>query len=93
MRFVWMGSVLILYCPRMSRMVVYRGDWITDENAEQALFGEMASNPSSMASAKANDAYGSLPGFDKQYSDAIMAYPQSWLGGDPCYVRLPKELA
>ena len=44
-----------------------------------------------MAVAKANHAYGYAPGHAKQYSDAVMAYPQSYLGGDPCYVRLPKE--
>ena len=70
--------------------VVYRGDAIKDEFWDWALFGEVASSPSSMASSKVADLWGCLPGNAVQYSDAEMAYTQAEMGGDPCYVRLPK---
>ena len=70
--------------------IVYRGDAIKDEFFEWALFGEVASSPSSMAASKAADFWGALPGHAVQYSDAEMAYTQADMGGDPTYVRLPK---
>ena len=42
--------------------IVYRGDAIKDEFFEWALFGEVASSPSSMAASKIADFWGSLPG-------------------------------
>ena len=44
-----------------------------------------------MAAAKAADVWGQLPGRAQQTSDAESAYVQSNFGGDPCYVRLPKD--
>ena len=71
--------------------IVYRGDDIRDEFYDHALFGDIASAPSSMAASKVCDAWGALPGHATQLSDADSAYTQSLLGGDPCYVRLPKS--
>ena len=70
--------------------IVYRGDAIKDEFFEWALFGEVASSPSSMAASKVADFWGALPGHAVQYSDAEMSYTQAVMGGDPTYVRLPK---
>ena len=70
--------------------IAYRGDAIKDEFFQWALFGEVASSPSSMAASKVADFWGALLGHAVQYSDAEMAYTQAEMGGDPTYVRLPK---
>ena len=44
-----------------------------------------------MEAGKACDLYGSLEGHEIQQSDAEQAYTQSKLGGDPTWVRLPRE--
>ena len=46
-------------------------------NWDYALFAELGSSPASMASAKAVDAFGLLPGHCKQYADAEQAYTQA----------------
>ena len=71
--------------------VVCRGDDIRDEFYDYPLFGEISSAPSSMAASNVADAWGCCPGNSTQYSGTVMAYTQSLLGGDPCYVRLPKK--
>ena len=55
-----------------------------------ALFSELSSAPASMAAAKACDAYGLLPGFSCEASDAEQAYIQAKLNSDvPTWVTLP----
>ena len=61
--------------------IVYRGDDIRDEFFDHALFGDVASAPSSMAASKACDAWGAPPGNATQLSDADSAYIQNISGG------------
>ena len=44
-----------------------------------------------MQAGKAVDAYGALAGHSIQQADGESAYTQAKLGGDPTWVRLPKE--
>ena len=53
---------------------VFQGNNVKDENAEQALFAELGSAPSTMEAAKAIDAYGAMPGNCTQQSDGRQAY-------------------
>ena len=71
--------------------VVFQGNNVRDQNWEVAMFQDLSSCPATMEAGKACDFYGSLPGHVIQQSDAEQAYTQSKLGGDPTWVRLPKE--
>ena len=69
---------------------VFQGNNVKDENAEQALFAELGSAPSTMEAAKAIDAYGAMPGNCTQQSDGRQAYTQALYKGIKTWVRLPK---
>ena len=71
--------------------VVFQGNKVFDQNWDVAMFNEMSSCPATMQAAKAADAYGLLPGHMVQQADAEQAYTQSFLGGTPTWVRLPKD--
>ena len=71
--------------------VVFQGNNVRDQNWEVAMFQDLSSCPATMEAGKACDFYGSLAGHVIQQSDAEQAYTQSRLGGDPTWVRLPKE--
>ena len=71
--------------------VVFQGNNVRDENWEVAMFQDLSSCPATMEAGKACDLYGSLEGHEIQQSDAELAYTQSRLGGDPTWVRLPRE--
>ena len=60
---------------------VFQGNNVKDENAEQALFAELGSAPSTMEAAKAIDAYGAMPGICTQQSDGRQAYTQALYKG------------
>ena len=69
---------------------VFQGNNVKDENAEQALFAELGSAPSTMEAAKAIDAYGAMPGNCTQQSDGRQAYTQALYKRIKTWVRLPK---
>ena len=71
--------------------VVFQGNNVRDENWNAAMFSELSSAPATMQAAKAADCYGLFAGHSIQQCDAEQAYIQSRLGGDPTWVRLPKE--
>ena len=71
--------------------VVFQGNNVHDENWQAALFQQVASCPATMAAAKSADAYGLMTGNSVEQCDAEQAYALSKLGGDPTWVRLPKE--
>jgi hypothetical protein len=71
--------------------VVFQGNNVRDQNWEVAMFQDLSSCPATMEAGKACDFYGSLAGHVIQQSDAEQAYTQSKLGGDPTWVRLPRE--
>ena len=71
--------------------VVFQGNNVRDQSWEVAMFQDLSSCPATMEAGKACDFYGSLAGHVVQQSDAEQAYTQSKLGGDPTWVRLPKE--
>ena len=78
---VYVGNLLELVTQKHSELddgdpnkvykgrIVYRGDDIRDEFYDHALFGDIASAPSSMAASKVCDAWGALPGHQTQLSD------------------------
>ena len=69
---------------------VFPGNNVKDDNAEQALFAELGSAPSTMEAAKAIDADGDMPGNCTQQSDGRQAYTQALYKGIKTWVRLPK---
>ena len=71
--------------------VVFQGNDVKDENWNQALFQDLSSSPATMEAGKAADAYGLFTGHTVEQCDAEQAYIQSRLGGEPTWVRLPKE--
>ena len=87
------GSELPLGDParKFKGRVVFQGNQVKDENWEVAMFQDLSSCPATMEAGKACDLVGSLDGHDIQQSDAEQAYTQSKLGGDPTWVRLPRE--
>ena len=44
-----------------------------------------------MEAVKALDAFSLLPGNSQKRADAVSAYTQSFIGGVPTWVRLPKD--
>ena len=77
---------------------VLGGHDVRDEQGEAALFQDLSSNPATMESSKAVDAYACFPGNKGEQADAEQAYVQrdtasAELVGDftETWVRLPKE--
>ena len=64
-----------------------------NEFSESAIFQDLANAPAAMESARIADAVGCAPGCSAQIADAVQAYVQADLGGDPCWVHLPLEAA
>ena len=58
-------------------ITVFRGNNVKDENAEQALFAELGSAPSTMKAAKAIDGYGAMPGNRTQRLGGRQTYTQA----------------
>ena len=61
---------------------MFQGNQVKDQDWTMAMFAELSSAPASMAAAKACDAYGLLPGFSCEASDAEQAYIQAKLNSD-----------
>ena len=73
--------------------IVFRGDSVKDEHGAAAVFQELSAQPTSIATANANIAYGSLPGHTTTQADARSAYLQSVLKSKhPTWVAIPFEL-
>ena len=87
------GSGLPLGDParKYKGRVAFQGNQVKDENWEVAMFQILSRCPAIMEAGKACDLFGSLGGHDTQQSDAKQACAQFKLGGDPTWVRLPRE--
>ena len=71
--------------------VVFQGNNVKDQDNNWAIFAELSSAPATMQAGKAVDAFGALCGHSTEQADGESAYTQAKLGGDPTWVRLPKE--
>jgi RNA:NAD 2'-phosphotransferase (TPT1/KptA family) len=71
--------------------VVFQGNNVKDEANNWAIFSDLSSAPATMQAAKSIDAYGAMKGHSIQQADGESAYTQARLGGDPTWVRLPRE--
>ena len=73
--------------------IVFRGDDVRDEFGAAAIFQTLSAQPTSVAAANANIAYGCIPGHKTTQADAVQAYVQSDLKRKhPTWVHVPKEL-
>jgi hypothetical protein len=70
---------------------VFQGNRVVDQNWEQAMFQDMSSSPATLEAARVADCVGCFEGNDVQMADAVQAYIQAELSGDPCWVVLPAE--
>ena len=70
---------------------VFEGNNVRTQTAEEAVFAELSSSPSSMEASKFGDFYGRWPGHSCQAADAIQAYTQAKLKGTKTWVRLPRD--
>ena len=68
-----------------------KGNKVSGENNDHAIFAELGSNPSSMEAAKIIDVCGSQPNFSKQHANARQAYTQALFQGVETWVRLPRS--
>ena len=71
---------------------MYQGSDVRDQNGNVAIFEQLGSNPATMESSKAADAYGLQPGYVVETSDCDKAYIQSDLRGPITWASLPKEI-
>ena len=69
--------------------VVFQGDRVTNQNWEAAIFQDLGSCPAKVEASKAVGFYGLAPGFAVEIADAIQAYIQAELSGNPCWICLP----
>ena len=89
LKFAEMAEALQRYKGR----IVFRGDDVRDEFGAAAIFQTLSAQPTSVAAANANIAYGCMPGHKTTQADAVQAYVQSDLKGKhPTWVHVPKEL-
>ena len=71
--------------------VVFQGNRVQDQNANYAVFDELASSASLMSAGKMLDIIGCQDGFTVEQSDAQQAYTQSELGGVETWIMLPRD--
>ena len=71
--------------------VVFQGNNVKNQNWENAVFSDLGSSPSSMEAGRLVDAYGLRHGFDIQQSDAVQAYLQAELRGNPTWIAIPQD--
>ena len=62
---------------------MFLGDNVKDQNFGWAEFEALGSSPPSLEAAKALDAVSRMPGMELSQSDALSAYTQTFLGGNP----------
>ena len=72
--------------------LVFRGDNAKDADGNLAVYQSLSANPTSIASAASNLAYGQIPGHSTSQADAIKAYIQAELKHKNTWVSLPREL-
>ena len=70
---------------------VFQGNNVKNQNWENAVFSDLGSSPSSMEAGRLVDAYGLRHGFDIQQSDAVQAYLQAELRGNPTWIAIPQD--
>ena len=80
--------------PVYKSRIVMQGSNVKDVDGNQALFGEISSQPSNLNTFRHGLTFGALTSAKKEVSDAVGAYTQHILtpeDGDDIYVRLPRE--
>ncbi len=71
--------------------VVFLGNQVKNQDFEQATFMDLGNSPATIESARLCDFYGCLKGHQVSVADAVQAYIQAELGGDACWITLPRE--
>ena len=71
--------------------VVFLGNQVKNQNFEQATFMDMGNSPATIESARLCDFFGCLYDNNVSVADAVQAYIQAFLGGDACWINLPKD--
>ena len=71
--------------------VVFLGNNVINQDFESGIFADLGNAPSSLESGRLVDAYGASEGNSSQVADAIQAYLQSEMKGDPCWITLPDD--
>ena len=66
--------------------VVFQSNNVKNQNWESAMFADLGSSPSSMEAGRIVDAFGMRPGYDIQQSDAVQAYLQAKIRGEPTWL-------
>ncbi len=62
-----------------------------NQDFEQATFMDMGNSPDTIESARLCDFYGCLKGNMVSVADAVQAYIHAELGGNICWINLPRE--
>ena len=76
---------------KLKYRAVFQGNWVIDQDWQDAVFQNLGSALASMDSGKAVDAVGCFPGNVRQQADAKQAYIQAKLEGTETWVALPEE--
>ncbi len=71
--------------------VVFLGNQVKNQGFEHATFMDLGNSPATIESARLCDFYGCLNGHMVSDADAVQAYIQAELGGDKCWISLPRE--
>ncbi len=71
--------------------VVFLGNQVKNQDFEQATFMDMGNSPATIESARLCDFYGCFKGHMVSVADAVQAYIQAELGGNICWINLPRE--
>ena len=67
------------------------GNQVKNQDFEQATFMDMGNSPATIESARLCDIYGCLKGHMVAVANVVQAYIQAELGGDMCWINLPRE--
>jgi hypothetical protein len=70
---------------------VFGGDFVRDQNHNNAMFEELGSSPPTMSAGRSCVLNGMQSGHSIESADAVQAYTQCKLKGTPTWVRLPEE--
>ena len=71
--------------------VVFLGNRVVNQDYESATFADLGNAPANLESGRLADCYGAVPGHGSEVADAVQAYLQSLMLGDPCWVELAAE--
>ena len=78
------------YCKFEGR-AVFQGNHVVNQDWLEASFQDLGSALAGLEASRWADAYGRLEGHDAQIADAVQAYIQVELKGNPCWVAIPPE--